>query len=253
MTLRQNTCAAALMLAIAHGVMGQAVRPAFEIVSVKPSVERGFPDFRPKRSGDRVTMHNVQVPTMVIYAYHLASGAVASSYQLAGKMVFPGGENVFDIDAVAPGTPDDADLRLMFQTLLEERFKLKYHWENREMPLYDLTIAKNGPKLKTSDPNRKVPAGRDAEPGVSHMGGKLSMEVLVEALSARLESPMRNLTGLSGGLYDVDIYFARDISVTTAAPDLVRAVEQELGLKLKPSRGPVPVLVVDRVEKPSEN
>ena len=79
------------------------------------------------------------------------------------------------------------------------------------------------------------------------------MEVLLEALSARLESPMRNLTGLSGGLYDVDIYFARDISVTTAAPDLVRAVEQELGLKLKPSRGPVPVLVVDRVEKPSDN
>jgi uncharacterized protein (TIGR03435 family) len=241
------------MLAIAHGVMGQAVRPSFEIVSVKPSVTHGFPDFRPKRSGDRITMHNVQVPTMVIYAYHLASGAVASSYQLAGKMVFPDGENVFDIDAVAPGTPDDADLRLMFQTLLEERFKLKYHWENREMPLYDLTIAKNGPKLKTSDPNRKIPAGRDPEPGVSHMGGKLSMEVLVEALSARLESPMRNLTGLSGGLYDVDIYFARDISVTTAAPDLVRAVEQELGLKLKPSRGPVPVLVVDRVEKPSEN
>src|SRR5215471_8057035 len=154
---RTAAAAALLALAVTYSTMGQTPRPSFEIVSVKPSVTRGFPDFRPKRSGDRVTMHNVQVPTLVIYAYHLASGAVASSYQLAGKMVFPDGENIFDIDAVAPGTPDDATLRVMFQTLLEDRFKLKYHWENREMPLYDLTIAKNGPKLKASDPNQKTP------------------------------------------------------------------------------------------------
>jgi uncharacterized protein (TIGR03435 family) len=54
-------------------------------------------------------------------------------------------------------------------------------------------------------------------------------------------------------LYDFDVYFARDITVTTAAPDLVKAVEQELGLKLLHSKGPVPVLVVDRVERPAEN
>jgi uncharacterized protein (TIGR03435 family) len=250
---RSAAAATLLALAVAYSAMGQTPRPSFEIVSVKPSVSRGFPDFRPKRSGDRVTMHNVQVPTLVIYAYHLASGALASSYQLAGKMVLPDGENLFDIDAVAPGAPDEAALRLMFQTLLEERFKLKYHWESKEMPLYDLTIAKNGPKLRPSDPNRKPPARRDMEPGVSRLGGNGSIEVLVEGLSARLESPVRNLTGLTGGLYDFDVYFARDITVTTAAPSLVAAVEQELGLKLKPSKGPVPVLVVDRVEKPSEN
>ena len=59
--------------------------------------------------------------------------------------------------------------------------------------------------------------------------------------------------GLTGGWYDFDVPFARDIAVTTAAPSLVSAVEQELGLKLKKSKGPVQVLVVERVEKPMEN
>ena len=154
------------------------------------------------------------------------------------------------------GLPSDDDLRSMFQVLLEERFKLKYHWETRELLLYDLTAAKNGPKLRTGDPNRKGTANRrstEPEPGVSRLAGNGSIEDLVGALSARLKSPVRNLTGLTGGWYDFDVPFARDINVTTAAPDLVTAVEEDLGLKLKRSKGPVQVLVVERVERPTEN
>jgi uncharacterized protein (TIGR03435 family) len=96
------------------------------------------------------------------------------------------------------------------------------------MPLYDLTAAKNGPKLKRGDPNRKGPPRRSSaepEPGVSHLAGSGSVEDLAGALSARLESPVRNLTGLTGGWYDFDVPFARDIAVTTAAANLVTAVE----------------------------
>jgi uncharacterized protein (TIGR03435 family) len=236
-------------------LLAQSKRPTFEIASVKRNTVDGFPDATPRRSGDRVTMHCVRVPTIVIYAYHLANGAMTTSYQLAGNVQLPEGWDEFDIDAIAPGAPSDDDLRLMFQDLLEDRFKLKWHWENREMPLYDLVVAKNGPKLKTSDPNRKASANArpDSEPGVSHLRGSGSIELLVRALSARLDSPVRNLSGLTGGTYDFDIPFARDISVTTAATNLVTAVEEELGLKLKRSKGPVPVLVVDHVERPSEN
>jgi len=162
----------------------------------------------------------------------------------------------YDIDAIAPGSPSDDDLRLMFQALLEERFRLKYHWESHELPLYELTLAKNGPKLKTGDPNRRGIADRRStapEPGVSRLAGSGSIEDLVGALGARLGSPVRNLTGLTGGWYDFDVPFARDITVTTAAANLVTAVEEELGLKLKRSRGPVNVLVVERVQKPTEN
>ena len=86
--------------------------------------------------------------------------------------------------------------------LLEERFQLEYRWETRELPLYDLAAAKNGPKLKTGDPNRRVTANRrpaEPEPGVSRLAGSGSIEDLAGALSARLESPVRNLTGLTGG------------------------------------------------------
>ena len=201
-------------------------------------------------------MHNIRVATAVIYAYHLAGGAMTTSYQLAGNLEMPDGWEEYDIDAIAPGLPSDDDLRLMFQVLLEERFKLKYRWESRELLLYDLMVAKNGPKLKTGDPNRKGTANRrsaEPEPGVSRLAGSGSIEDLVGALSARLESPVRNLTGLTGGWYDFEVPFARDITVTTAAADLVTAVEEELGLKLKRSKGPVQVLVVERVERPTEN
>ena len=79
------------------------------------------------------------------------------------------------------------------------------------------------------------------------------MEDLVGALSARLDSPVRNLTGLTGGWFEFDVPFARDIAMTTAAANLVMAVEDELGLKLKRSKGPVQVLVVERIQKPTGN
>jgi uncharacterized protein (TIGR03435 family) len=144
----------------------------------------------------------------------------------------------------------------MFQVLLEDRFKLKYHWDSRELVLYALTVAKNGPKLRPGDPNRKATGSRRSaapEPGVSRLAGSGSIEDLVGALSARLESPVQYLTGLAGGWYDYDVPFARDITVTTAAANLVTAVEEELGLKLKRSKGPVQVLVVERLERPTEN
>ena len=246
---------ALLMMAIAWIVLGQEKRPVFEVASVKRSVGDGSADARPRLSGRRVAMHNIHVATAVIYAYHLAAGAMTTSYQLEGNLQMPDGWEVYDIDAIAPRPPSDNDLRSMFQALLEERFKLTYHWVSRELLLYDLTVAKNGPKLKPGNPNRKgVPNRRsaEAEPGVSRLAGSGSIEDLQDAFSARLESPVRNLTGLAGGWYDFNLSFARDVTVT-AAPDLVTAVEEELGLKLKRSKGPVRVLVVDRVERPTEN
>lgn len=248
---------ALLAMLIAPSALGQDKRPTFEVVSIKRSVDgSGPPDSKPRLSGSRVTMHDIHVATAVIYAYRLAGGAMTTSYQLDGNLQSPEGWEVYDINAVAPGSPGDDDLRLMFQALLEDRFKLKYHWVNRELPLFDLTVGRNGPKLKPGDPNRKGISNRrsaESEPGVSRLEGSGSIEELVGALSARLESPVRNLTGLQGGWYDFNVPFVRDIAATTAAPDLATSVEAELGLKLKKSKGPIPVMVVDRVERPTEN
>ena len=124
-------------------------------------------------------MHNIRVATAIIYAYHLASGAMTTSYQLAGNLQLPDGWDVYDIDAIAPGLPSDDDLPLMFQVLLEERFKLKYRWESRDLPMYDLAVAKKGPRLRTGDPNCKGLANRrsrEPEPGVSRLAGCGSIE-----------------------------------------------------------------------------
>jgi uncharacterized protein (TIGR03435 family) len=244
-----------LAMTIAWGAIGQEKRPRFEVASIKRSTGDGFPDVKPRRSGGRVTMHNIRVATAVIYAYNLAGGAMTTSYQLAGNLEMPDGWEEYDIDASAPVLPSDGDVRLMFQVLLEERFQLKYRWESRQLALYDLTIAKNGPRLIPGDPNRKGTGHRrpaEPEPGVSRLAGSGSIEYLAGALSARLEAPVQNLTGLTGGWYDFDVPFARDITVTTAA-NLVTAVEEELGLKLKRSKGPVQVLVVERLERPTGN
>ena len=256
---KRPVIAALLAIAIPWSGFGQARRPSFDVASVKRNTADEFPDFTPRRSGDRITMHSIRLASVVIYAYHLANGRATTSYQLAGNLELPEGWDVYDIDALVPGSPNDDDLRLMFQTLLEDRFKLKVHREIRELPTYDLVIAKNGPTLKTSSPDRKVVAENrrvDAEPGVSHLVGRgTSMEQLVSALSGRLDTPVRNLTGLTGGAFDYNVPYARDgnLSVATSAPNLTTAIEEELGLKLKRSKGPVEVLVVDHVERPSQN
>lgn len=256
---KRPVVAALLAIAVPWRGLGQAGRPSFEVASVKRNTADEFPDFTPRRSGDRITMHSIRLASVVIYAYHLANGRATTSYQLAGNLQLPEGWDVYDIDAIAPGSPNDDDLRLMFQILLEDRFKLKAHREIRELPMYDLVIAKNGPRLKATGPDRKVIAEKrpvDSEPGVSHLVGRgTSIEQLVSALSGRLDTPVRNLTGLTGGAFDYNVPFARDgnLSVATSAANLITAIEEELGLKLKGSKGPVEVLVVDHVEKPSEN
>jgi uncharacterized protein (TIGR03435 family) len=102
-------------------------------------------------------MHNASLHTIIAWAYHLTN----AEYQL----VVPPTENIvyddYDIQAIAPKSPNDDDLRLMFQTLLEDRFHLKVHRETRELTAYDLVIAKGGPKLVASP-------SRDYKPGIGY-------------------------------------------------------------------------------------
>lgn len=246
-----------ISVAAVGAASGQGGCASFEIASVKQNTTDEFPDFSPRRSGSRIVMHDVRPATVVIYAYGLAGGLATTSYQLAGRLEFPEGWDAYDIDAIAPGACSDEDTRLMFRSLLEDRFKLRFHWETRRLTGYDLVVARNGPKLKSSKPEGK-PKARNQFPGpdlgVSHMAGTdVSMEQLVGWLSARLFAQVRNLTGLTGGSYDVDVRFARGGDTAEATSDLAAAVELDLGLRLKAGKVPVKVLVVDHVERPSAN
>jgi uncharacterized protein (TIGR03435 family) len=236
-------------------------RPSFEVASVRVNTSNGAVDFVPRRSGDRVTMHNTRLVQVIIYAYHV----VNASYQISGNYQLPDGWNWYDIEAIAPGMPAEDNLRLMFQSLLEERFKIKVHRETRESPQYDLVIAKTGSKLKAADSESKIGAegrfigtGRAVIAGFNdglHLMGKgATMDQLAASLSGQLRATVTDRTGLTG-TFDYNVLFSRDDTPTDVAgpPPLTTAIQEELGLKLETHKGSVEVLVIDHVEKPSAN
>ena len=239
--------------------IGLAQRLEFEVASVKRNTTNGRMIIVPERSGDRVTIHNNQIGSVILYAYNL------KMFQVVGDLRLPDGWNWYDIEARVAGSPTDDQIRLMLQSLLEDRFKLKVHRESREMAVYKLVIAKNGSKLKSAVEGFAPTIDGKALPGKpfcldlggvdgEHIIGKsATVAQLVSALSGPLEGPVVDGAGLQG-TFDFDLVFERRKPLDTdTAPPLPTALQEELGLKLERSKAPVEVLVIDHLEKPSEN
>ena len=149
----------------------------------------------------------------------------------------------------------------MLKSLLEDRFSLKVHRETKEMPMYSLVIEKNGVKMKLSADQsgttggvREVRYGRIA-------GEAVPVSTIAGILSGLAGRRVLNKTGLMGR-YDVDLRYAPDSGQPGAAPEptdspdgqsLFGALQTQLGLKLESTRGPIEILVVDHIERPSPN
>jgi uncharacterized protein (TIGR03435 family) len=163
----------------------------------------------------------------------------------------------------------------MLRNLLEERFKLKLHRESRVVPVYALTVSKSGPKLRRAKEGSCVPfdPSSDTNPLAPAKGvcvtrswqqfGVNSRTVEVQAanlkmigwlLGSSLDRPVIDRTGLTG-TFDAHMEFAPDQTTLdpTRGPSIFTAVQEELGLKLEPSKGPGEFLVIDHAERPSEN
>ncbi len=195
----------------------------------------------------------------------------------------------FDIEAKV--APDDApklkalkmeQRRQMMVALLEERFGLKYHHETRDLPMYELVVAKGGAKLQASKPD---PAGPDQGPGPAPSPGRhmlmmngrghiestgTGMAGLVRLLSGQLGRTVVDKTGLTGD-FDYKLDWTPDemasamtkggnpapgdnaASPDAAGPSLFTALEEQLGLKLESTKGPVDVIVIDQLEQPTAN
>jgi len=241
-------------------------RPAFEVASVKRNASSERPDFAPRRSGTLVMMHNTQVGSFIFYGYHLEA-----SYQLAGIPDWPDDSRWFDIDArtAVPDAPDD-QVRLMFQSLLADRFKLQIHRETREMPEYVLTLGKG--KLRLTPSGGKNPLSIVIEdrsytqaPGIcaaslwregTHVVCcAATMDQIAAPIGSVLRSPVADRTGLAGK-YDLNLLFMPEDRTPepdqVLAPTLAGALS-DVGLKLEKGKGPVEVLVIDHIERPSDN
>jgi bla regulator protein BlaR1 len=260
-----------------------ASRPGFEVASIKRAPDQGPRTMRPLPNGLTGT---VSLRQLMQRAY------AAQSFQISGGPQWINSER-YAIEAKAAGTVSHDQVSLMLQSLLEERFQLKIHRETRELPVFNLVVAKGGPKLPppkeggcddSIDPQPEPTGGRMAPPGsgpepLSRCGG---LDVMLQTGGARMSGGkvampefVRILSGVLGravfdrtrftGLFDARLDFLPDDSTPTLpppppdavsnamSPSIFSALPEQLGLRLEAAKGAVEVIVVDHVEKPSEN
>ena len=256
--------------------------PAFEVASVK--LNKGCSSARMGRppSPGRVNILCTPVRDLIEPAYSIfANGQTFNprQIQIVGAPSWIDSDR-YDIDAkAADGAGFGQMAGPMLQALLEDRFKLKVHRETRELPVYELTVAKSGLRLKPLaqgsctplDMNHLPAPPAPGEPPPNFCGRQemkshgpdrtwflhgITIANFAEGiLSERLERPVIDKTGVEG-LFDIHLEYTPDTAgppADNAGPSLVTALQEQLGLKASPDKGPVEVLVVDHIEKPSEN
>lgn len=144
------------------------------------------------------------------------------------------------------------EVRPCLQSLLIERLKFKFHRETRQESVLSLVVAKGGPKFKqVSEAGSPSISGSSGGGKASIVGKNVTIDRLAEYLSTRAGHPVLNNTGLSGK-YDFSIEWAMD-ETADSGPSIFTAIEDQLGLKLNPTKGPVEVIAIDNVEHPTEN
>jgi uncharacterized protein (TIGR03435 family) len=234
----------------------------FEVASVKPVEKlRGrLWDF--SSSGPRVRYIGYAAVDLITEAYNLKPYQVAFAPDVRPPSGGVYGTAYYDIEAKAEGdgARSRADFRSMLQALLADRFQLKAHRAMKEMPVYALVVAKNGPTFKQSSPDA-VDSARIGVNGQNQTltASRKSVEEFGEILHSVffLEHPVVDRTGLTG-TYDFNIEATPQSRLTAEDPDLKNisvftAVQQQLGLKLESHKAMIEILVVDRSEKPTAN
>jgi uncharacterized protein (TIGR03435 family) len=244
--------------------MAANAKPEFTVATIKPSspdAPRGGYGFR----GQDVTTTNVTVNWMIKLAYNVHARQIeggpawldSAKYDTVGR-------------PDTPGQPSRDQMKLMIQKLLADRFQLKFHTEKRELPVYAMVVLKSGAKIVVSagDPNAFPGIGFAQGPGVlSLIGRNTTLDGVANALQSNvLDKPVVNQTGLTGR-YDFDLKFTPDPTQIAnfgagapaaaadldAPPDIFAAFTQQLGLKLESTKAAVDVMVIEKIERPSDN
>jgi uncharacterized protein (TIGR03435 family) len=222
----------------------------FEAASVKPHKETSTASdltfqFTP---GGRLRLSAFTPSTLIGLAYGLREGELTGApnwmntehYDLEAKLDDSLGQNS-EFEQVLP----------CLQTLLEQRFQLRFHRQTRERQGYALTVAKSGPHLKASDPATTVRQSRWE--GDGHLTIiKMNMDGFAGQLAGYVKMRVLNQTGLKGD-YDLELKWAPEGSAGDGGPTLFTALQEQIGLRLESRKMPVELLVIDHVERPSEN
>ena len=248
---QQNTNGAAQQSIVPMSPMAADAHPSFEVATIKPADPNELKgNFR--IGGHRIYIENQSVDSLLSVAYAIHQKQIVDGPAWLGTR--------YDIvgQADVAGVPNLHQIQEMLQKLLASRFDLTFHREKRELSIYAITVAKGGPKLAKSANNSN---GLPAQSG-SGSGGQLirkftnnSMSDFALGMQAFLDKPVVDETGLAGR-YDFVLKWTPDelnTSDPNAPPGIFTAVQEQLGLKLEPTRGTTDVLVISHIERPTEN
>jgi len=268
-----------------QSVVATAPMYEYEVVSVKPS-KPGTSSGYTMNTPDGYTAKGTLLRILVDYAY-----GIMDDERLSEAPSWISSQR-FDVDAKMDGSVAEAlqkmskDERVlarqqMLQALLADRFKLTVHRETKQLSIYTLVIAKNGSKLKEAKPDDTYPNGikgpdgralsnavrmEMSTGGLTMTGQAVSITYLARTLSQQVRRIVVDKTDLAGS-YDFSLQFMPEQGGLRAAPgdtsplpssdpsgpSLFTAVQEQLGLKLESGKGPVEIIVIDRIERPSGN
>ncbi len=244
------------LMAVAQTQNKTAPQPAddtarFEVASVRPA-DCSEPSFN--FGGDLFQISHYPLGTLISMAYGVRGDRILEKPNWLNS-------ECFTISAkLASGTATLEDekgntnfvlrgVKVPLQKLLAERFRLSVHFTQRDAPGYALVIAKGGPKLREA--TDFTSHGSRTPDGMRFPS--VSTKSLAEALTGLAGGPVVDKTGLTG-IYDIRLNFAPEGVTDSPLPSVFTAVQEQLGLKLEPTKVPVQMLVIDHVEKvPTEN
>jgi len=268
---------------LAHSLPGWAQSPqpaptpstSFEVASIKPNHSAdGL--FRLMNTPDGLSANGLTVKFLIGFAYNVKDFQIAGGpgwidserYDIQAKM------DDSTIEALKKLPPEQTieQRRAMLRSLLADRFKLKITPSSKELPIYALVVAKNGPKL-TQSPAASGSEGPRSQIrfGLGELTGRaVPISFLAEQISRQVDREVVDKTGLQG-TYDFTLHFAPERPMPmpggpadggpggaapppdSSAPSIFTALQEQLGLKLESQKGPVKILIIDSVERPSEN
>jgi uncharacterized protein (TIGR03435 family) len=228
------------------GVSAQSALPAFEVASIKQN-RSGSLNSSNRMAGERYRATNMSLVALLRSAYSV------QAYQIAGHPRWAEVDR-FDIDARIESGASAGAWPLMLQRLLADRFKLALHREQREAAIFTLLVTKDGPRLRPGDPSKCTGSscGLNATP-TEIVGENVTMAELAVRLSRSLGTHVVDGTALRGH-FDFKLTWPPDDQFAgrgaPANPAIFTAIQEQLGLRLQPGKGPVETLVIDHAEKP---
>ena len=260
----------ALVVGPSVALLGQTAdrKPSFEVATIKLNVGNSRGGGGGLSPGGRWSVINTDVITLIMLANEGASG-VPMRRQIVDAPDWASSDH-YDINAIVPDDLREKRVRELYtllpqiiQHLLEDRFKLTTHHESRDMPIYELVLARKdralGPRLQhTTVDCQTDPQHCMIQSGRGHFAGPaVGLPMLVQMLSFNVDRAIVDHTGLQG-LFDLNLEWTSDRipapnggSTFDDNPSLFTALQEQLGLKLAATKGPVDVVVVDHVERPT--